>query len=96
VEGVLMDNSSGEWKGWLPTTLQFETAVKENPALAQAIAREKFESYIAHGITASLEYTTSSAEAARNILTVAEEMGLKGRIKVGYVCMNQDVNFLQV
>lgn len=94
VPGELIREVNGQRVGWLPTTLRFETAVRQNPEKARAIARAKFISDIANGITGLLEYTTSSEEAVRIILSVAEEMGLSGRVKVGYVCMDQGVDFI--
>lgn len=96
VPGELIREVEGEgFVGWLPETLKFETKVKQNPELARQIARAKFEMYVANGITASLEYATSSEEAVRIVLEMAEEMGFGERIKVGYVCMNQGVNFIE-
>jgi cytosine/adenosine deaminase-related metal-dependent hydrolase len=84
VSGGLMD--------WLKETLKFEYAVKKNPTSARKIVEAKFKSYLANGILASIEYTTSSEEAARIVLDVADEMGFFA--KVGYVCMDQNVNDL--
>lgn len=94
VPGRLLEEVDGKFSGWLPTTLQTETKVKNDPERARGMARRKFESYLAHGITGAIEYTTSSEQAARNVLEVAEEMGLKGRVKVGYVCMDQNIDFI--
>lgn len=91
---LIKEIKKGKFVGWLPETLKFETKVKKNPELAREIAKAKFSSYIANGITASLEYTTSSEEAARIVLEVAREIGFYNRIKVGYVCMNQGVDFI--
>lgn len=92
---LIQEDENGKLVGWLPETLKFETKVKENPELARRIARAKFDFYIQNGITASLEYTTSSEAAARTVLEVADEMGFGDRIKVGYVAMNQGVDFIE-
>lgn len=94
VPGRLIEEVDGKFSGWLPTTLQTETKVRNEPERARGMARRKFESYIAHGITGAIEYTTSSEQAVRNVLEVAEQMGLKDRVKVGYVCMDQNVDFI--
>lgn len=91
---LLKQNDDGSFEGWLPNTLRFETQVKENPELARECARRKFANYIRNGITSSLEYVTSSEEAVRIVLEVADEMGLGDQIKVGYVCMDQGVDFM--
>ncbi len=85
------DTETGENSGWLPETLKFESMVKSNPEMARRIAATKFESYKRNGIIGSIEYTTSSVEATRIVLSVAEEMGFKDTVKVGYVCMDQNV-----
>lgn len=82
----------GDLENWLKETLKFETKVKKNPELARKIAKAKFESYAANGITASLEYTTSSEAAARIVLDTSKDSGFADNIKVGYVCMNQNIN----
>lgn len=94
VPGRLIEEVDGTFSGWLPTTLQTETKVRNEPERARGMARRKFESYIAHGITGAIEYTTSSEQAVKHVLEVAEEMGLKDRVKVGYVCMDQNVDFI--
>ena len=95
IPGSLMEqDAEGNFDGWLPTTLKFETDVRLNPEKARAVARAKFKMYIDSGITSSLEYTTSSYEAARLVLEVAKEMRLSRGIKVGYVCMDQGVDFI--
>lgn len=94
IENVAKEGQAPKFEGWLPETLKFETKVRQNPELAREIARWRFKQYIEHGITASLEYSTSSIEAVRIVLQEAKEAGLEGRIKVGYVAMDQEVDFI--
>lgn len=100
IPGVLIENKAAEglkpdFQGWLPETLKFETAVRKDPELAGKIAAYRFEEYKRHGITSSLEYTTSSIEALRIVLEEAKKAGLEGRVKAGYVAMDQGVNFIE-
>ncbi len=95
IENVAREGESPNFQGWLPKTLKFESKVRANPEEARAIAQERFAEYIQHGITASLEYTTSSIPAARIVLEEARKAGLGGRIKVGYVAMDQEIDFIE-
>ncbi len=100
IPGVLIENKAGEgqkpdFQGWLPETLKFETAIRQNPERAREIAAYRFKEYIRYGITSSLEYTTSSIPALRIVLEEVQNAALQGRVKAGYVAMDQGVDFIE-
>ncbi len=91
-EGPLVtQDERGQMVGWLPATLPSELDVKRNPKKAREWARTLFTMYIENGITGALNYTTSSEEAARIVLEVADEMDFGDRIKVGFVAMDHGI-----
>lgn len=79
-------------EGSLPDVLRIETLIREQPTLMKLIAEETFDRHIRNGTLGSFEYVTSSIPALKVVLEVAWRKGLEGRIKTGYVFMDQKVD----
>lgn len=78
--------------GSLLTILPSETEVRKDPDLAEPIAEELADRMIDNGVGEGVYYTTSSIPALRNMLEVMDKKGFRGRVKLGYVAMNQNIN----
>lgn len=78
--------------GSLLSILPSETEVRNNPDLAEEIAWELRDRMVDNGVGEGVYYTTSSIPALRNMLKVMDENGFRGRVKMGYVAMNQNIN----
>ncbi len=77
--------------GWLPETLKRgESVAKGQIERARAMLVGKYREFIKHGVGATLQYTTSSLDAAREAILRGDEHGL--RVVAGFVAMDQNMD----
>ncbi len=81
-------------EGWLPSTLRRgEHVAKGDIQRARRMLEKKYADCVLHGIGATLQFTTSSYDAARAAIEMGNESGL--RVVAGYVAMDQNMDFIQ-
>ncbi len=91
-ELIVQDKLTQEIRGSLMPALRSETLIRNNTDTATEIAHELCDDMIENGIAEAVIYTTSSIEALANMLKVMCERGFEGRVKLGYVFMNQNMD----
>ncbi|MBU0458547.1 amidohydrolase family protein [Patescibacteria group bacterium] len=96
IDGPLITGTPTEgFGGWLPKTLKNgEYIAKQDVGRSRAMLAMKFEECIRHGVGATLQFTTSSYDAARAAINIGNDKGV--RVVAGYVAMDQNIDSIQL